>query len=118
MGTIFKIGKNLYFEGWFKLRDANANWAHPVEFPTIFEAYGAAIRSENWRSCTAINTPDYVIKNYLHGNIYAVMGALSKDERKEFWQICRQLEAANDYSEKTAKLVQDANEYLVKLDTL
>ena len=70
MKTIFKLNNNLYFEGLFYLRSrVNTNWANPINSPTIFEAYGKGIQSGNWRSCTAINAVDYIIKNYLGGNI-------------------------------------------------
>jgi len=66
MKTIFKTWKKAtYFEGTFQLRDNSINnWAKPIDYPTVFTAYGPAIRSGNWQSCTSINTPDYVIANY------------------------------------------------------
>lgn len=68
MSRIRKTGfKATYFEGHFSLV-ANRNRATPIDFPTVFTAYGAAIRSGNWQSCTAINTPQYVIDHYFEGS--------------------------------------------------
>ena len=68
MRTIFKTGKtNTYFEGKFYLRDKKSNFSTPIDFPTVFTAYGRAIASGDWNSCTAINTPQYVIDNYFDG---------------------------------------------------
>lgn len=68
MKTIRKVKSNIYLEGDFSLRDKKENWVCFIEFPTIFTAFGAAIKSGNWQSCTAINTPKYVINEYLHEN--------------------------------------------------
>lgn len=106
--------KATYFEGNFYLRDEKQNWANPIDFPTVFTAYGAAIRSGNWQSCTAINTPDYVIKHYFDGK----EGVL-----KPLWAVCRQLEpitwedVKND-KERVLNLINVANNELLKLPEL
>ena len=88
MNTIFKTWKKAtYLEGNFSLRDKNKNWASPIDFPTVFTAYGQAIRSGNWQSCTAINTPNYVIDKYfdtIGHEKYHTMGLL--------WEATKKLE--------------------------
>lgn len=64
MKQTIPLGKNLYLNGLFKMRDVESNYAYPIDFPIIFEAYGAGIRSGNWRSCTGINTPEYIAKYF------------------------------------------------------
>lgn len=106
--------KATYFEGTFYLRDEKQNWAYPIDFPTVFTAYGSAIRSGNWQSCTAINTPDYVIEHYFDEK----EGVL-----KPFWAACRQLEpitwedVRND-KERVLNLINVANNELLKLPEL
>lgn len=62
--TITKLAGCIYFKGSFMMRDFNSNYAYPLDFPTIFTAKGAAIKSGNWQSCTGTNTPDYIAKYY------------------------------------------------------
>lgn len=118
MKHIFKTKKKAtYFEGKFLLRDnSNTNWAHPIDFPTVFTAHGAAIRSRNWQSCTSINTPDYVIEHYFDNkvNIYG----LSK-----MWELCKKLSVltwADVEKDKNSVLdiVNLANNELLKLELL
>lgn len=115
MKTIRKTAKRgIYFEGNFKLRDANKNWAHPIDFPTVFEAYGQAIKSGNWRSCTSINTPDYVIANYFEGEELGM---------KYIWELARILEnttweQVNNDKQAVLKLVNEANYFLHELPVL
>ena len=98
-----------YFEGNFYLRDENKNWANPIKFPTVFIAYGKAIKSGNWQSCTAINTPQYVIDNYFSG----------KNNNHLFWDAVFALEnitwqdVSND-KERVLKLINNANNQLMK----
>ena len=88
MKQIFKTWqKATYLEGSFELRDENENWASPIEFPRVFTAYGADINSGNWESCTAINTPSYVIDNY-----FDAIGHKKHDEMYKLWTYCKQLE--------------------------
>ena len=59
MNTI-SLGKNLYLRRLYSMSDYKSNYSYPCEFPTIFEAYGQAIESGNWRSGSSINTPDSI----------------------------------------------------------
>lgn len=118
METIFKTWKrNTYFEGYFKLRDQKY-WAHPIDFPTVFVAYGKAIKSGNWNSCTSINTPDLVISNY-----FDTIGYNKHENMFMLWEYCRKLENIKwDDVSKNKKNVIDlialANLELKKLKTL
>ena len=113
MERIFKTWKKAtYFEGEFVLRSRDVNWAHPIEFPTVFTAYGAAIKSGNWQSCIAINAPDYVINRFFDG-----IG------KEKMWEYCRRLEKITweDVAEDEAgvkELVRLANTELYKLKTM
>ena len=62
--TITKLKGNIYFQGAFIMRDFDSNYAYPLDFPTIFTAKGAGIKSGNWQSCTGTNTPNYIAKYY------------------------------------------------------
>ena len=62
--TVTKLKGNIYFQGAFIMRDFESNYAYPLDFPTIFTAKGAGIKSGNWQSCTGTNTPDYIAKYY------------------------------------------------------
>lgn len=115
MKTVRKTGtKATYFEGNFELRNRLENWASPIDFPTVFTAYGAGIKSGNWQSCTAINTPQYVIDNYFGGK---------KSVLRNIWDCCFKLEkitwddVRNNEAEIKA-LVDKANDYLNKLPSL
>ena len=59
---ITKLKNNTYLEGKFKVYNKESNTAGIIDFPTVFRAFGKAIRSGNWQSCTAINTPEYIAK--------------------------------------------------------
>lgn len=103
-----------YFKGNFELRGINLNWATPIDFPTVFTAYGKAIKSGNWRSCTAINTPQYVIDNYFEGN---------ENPIKPLWNLCRELdsvtwETVKRNPSKVERLIREANEELNRLKQL
>jgi len=119
MRQIFRTWKKAtYFKGGFELRDENKNWNSPIEFPTVFTAYGAAIKSGNWQSCTAINTPDYVIDNYFDG-----IGHEKHDAMYLLWEYCKQLEGKtwNDINNDKANVMEIiglANYELSKLSTL
>lgn len=115
MNTIRKTPiKATYFKGDFVLRDAGRNWAHPIDFPTVFTAYGAAIKSGNWQSCTAINTPQYVIDNYFNGR---------RAPLKKLWPLVFALENitwqdVNNDPSKIEAMIKDANNELNKLPAL
>lgn len=115
MKTIRKTGtKATYFEGDFELRDLTSNWAHPIDFPTVFTAYGAGIKSGNWQSCTSINTPKYVIDNYFSGKVKNL---------NFIFELCFLLENItwDDVKKdrnKIESLVKEANQYLNELPTL
>ena len=119
MEKIFKTWKKAtYFKGSFLLRDENKNWACPIDFPTVFEAYGAAIRSGNWQSCTAINTPEFVINNY-----FDTIGNSEHDSMYEMWNYCKQLSSitwkdVNKNKSHVLNLINLANNELLKLKTL
>lgn len=51
------IKENLYLEGEYTFKDMSTNWACIVDFPTVFTARGAKVKSGDWQSCTSINTP-------------------------------------------------------------
>jgi hypothetical protein len=119
MEKIFKTWKKAtYFKGLFSLRDQNENWASPIDFPTVFEAYGQAIRSGNWQSCTAINTPKYVIEHY-----FDTIGNDKHDAMFTMWEYCKQLSLIiwNDVEKdktKVLELIDLANNELMKLKQL
>lgn len=116
METIRKTTKRAtYFEGSFKLRDnSTVNWATPINFPTVFEAFGAGMRSGNWRSCTAINTPQFVINEYFDG---------TEIPSHSFWDSVFVLEnitwddVKND-KDRVLSLINNANNELLKLEVL
>lgn len=115
MKNIYKTGHPAtYFKGSFELR-ANRNMAHPIEFPTVFTAFGADIKSGNWQSCTAINTPEYVIKNYFQNNPNELTGNVL--------ECAKELENIN-WKDITAdplrvsNFIDNANAALNKLKTL
>lgn len=104
-----------YFKGTFKLRDnSKTNWAHPIDFPTVFIAYGKGIKSGNWQSLTEINTPKYVIEHYFDNR---------KGSLKQLFKYCEKLElltwddVKNDLS-KVQELVNLANNELLKFPEL
>lgn len=115
MDRIFKTGKkDTYFEGTFKLRDENVNWATPIDFPTVFTAYGAAIKSGNWQSCTGINTPQYVIDHYFDGKQTGL---------RSFWKKVFALEnitweQVREDKNSILNLIDAANKELFKLSEL
>ena len=116
MNTIRKTGnKNTYFKGNFYIRDnSKANWANPIDFPTVFVAFGKSIKSGNWQSGTGINTPKYVIEHYFNNKI----GNLSY-----FWECVYSLELITWDDVKRNKdyvldLINAANNELIKLETL
>jgi hypothetical protein len=117
---IFKTWKKAtYLEGTFYLRNnEKTNWATPIEYPTVFIAYGQGIRSGNWRSCTSINTPLYVIKNY-----FDTIGNSKNDTMYQLWEYCKQLEkitwkdVEKDKS-KVLELINLANNEIYKLEEL
>jgi hypothetical protein len=119
MKKIFKTWKKAtYFEGGFELRNKNKNWASPIEFPTVFTAYGAGIKSGNWQSCTAINTPNYVIDNY-----FDTIGNEKHHKMYALWNYCKQLEVKTWYDvendeKNVLEIIKLANYELGKLDTL
>lgn len=119
MKQIFKTWKKAtYFEGCFELRDKSKNWGSPIEFPTVFIAYGAAIKSGDWQSLTAINTPNCVIDNF-----FDAIGNEKHHKMYAMWEYCKKLEKVtwNDVENDEAnvlELIRLANNELSKLDTL
>ena len=120
MTLIFKTWqKATYLKGTFQLRDnTNINWAHPIDFPTVFIAYGQAIKNGNWQSCTSINTPEYVIKNY-----FDTIGNSQNDTMFQMWQYCKQLETltwqeVTENKDKVLNIINLANNELLKLNTI
>lgn len=104
---------NTYFEGSFFLRD-DEKWAHPIDFPTVFVAFGRSVRSGNWKSCTGINTPDYVVDNYFNGK---------KLPSEVFWNAVEDLERVtwnhvNKNKQAVLTLIDVANNELSKLNLL
>ena len=120
MNTIFKTWKKAtYLKGVFKLRDnSSTNWATPIGFPTVFTAYGKGITSGNWQSCTAINTPEYVIERY-----FDTVGQYKNDTMFQMWEYCKELknvtwdDVVKD-RDKVLTLINLANSELLKLKTL
>jgi len=87
----------------------------PICFPTIFVAYGSGIRSGNWRRCTRVNTPEYVINNYFYGimfpslsKFWSMVYALEKitwaDIKYDADRVCSLLRIANFELNKLAEL--------------
>ena len=117
MKTIFKTWKKAtYLKGNFSLR--NKNLASPINFPTVFTAYGQAIRSGNWQSCTAINTPQYVIENYFDN-----IGSKKNHSLFNLWEATKQLENikwsdVEQNKENVLNLINLANNELLKLEIL
>lgn len=115
MNNIFKTHqKSIYFKNTFQLRSENENWASPIDFPTVFEAYGKGIKSGNWQSCTGINTPKYVIEKYFENN---------KESLNSLWDCCFELENISwadvkKDKDKVLKLINAANNELFKLPKL
>ena len=119
MKTIFKTWKKAtYFEGRFLLLDEKSNRATPIYFPTVFTAFGPAIRSGNWQRCTSINTPDYVIEHFFDG-----IGHEKHHTMGMMWEFCKQLENITweyfkNNKNEVLSLVNLANNELNKLQTL
>ena len=119
MDKVFKTWKKAtYFKGAFKLRDRDKNWASPIDFPTVFVAYGAGVHSGNWRSLTSINTPEYVITHY-----FDTVGNNIHDEMFQLWDVCKKLskvtwDTVEDIPEYVNNLITIANGELYKLKTL
>ena len=114
MKTIRKTWKKAtYFKGELELADTNCR--SPIGFPTVFVAYGAAIRSGNWQSGTAINTPEYVIENYFDS-----IGNNKHDPMFMLWNYCKQLAhiTRHDINGDVIDLIKLANNELNKLNIL
>lgn len=87
---IIKLGKNLYLKGLYEMGNTESNYVYPCKFPTIFKAYGKAIESGNWQSCTAINTPKCIRKFFereinrkIYRNYNIHFNGLSENEHYE-----------------------------------
>jgi hypothetical protein len=117
MKVIFKTWKkNTYIKGFFELRNnSRVNWATPINFPTVFVAFGKGIMSGNWQSCTCINSPDYVINEYFDS-----VGHEKHDIMYKMWECCKQLDNVswddvNNNNAKILELIALANSELSKL---
>lgn len=116
---IYKTWKKAtYFGGDFALRACETMMAHPIEFPCVFVAFGKGIKSGNWQSCTAINTPAYVIEYYFDN-----IGNNKHDAMYKMWSLCKKLSCIkwSDVQEKpemVKNLIQSANKELNKLEEL
>ena len=119
MKLILKTWKKAtYFEGKFQLRERTVNWANPIQFPIVFKAYGRSIKNGNWQTCTAINTPDYVIKKYFDN-----IGKEKSHSMYELWKYCKELsqitwEDVEKNKENVIYLLKKANNELLKLEIL
>lgn len=120
MKTIRKTWKKAtYFEGAFSLRNKQTNnWATPIDFPTVFVAYGKGIKSGNWQACTNINTPGYVINNY-----FDTVGGEVHHKMYNLFQYCTLLskvtwEQVETEKDSVLKLINSANNELNKLEKL
>ena len=91
--TITKLKGNIYFKGYFCMRDIESNYSYPLDFPTIFTAKGKGIKSGNWQSCTGTNTPKYITKYYsenispVESNYDIQPEGLTEEEKYELWGI-------------------------------
>ena len=119
MNTIFKTWKKAtYLKGNFSLRDKNENHESPIDFPTVFTAYGQAIRSGNWRSCTAINTPNFVIDKF-----FDTIGHEKHHTMGLLWEATKKLKNitwkdVEENEDNVLKLIEVANSELLKLKQL
>jgi hypothetical protein len=107
--------KATYFDGKFKLFKQPSNMAYPVSSPIVFIAYGAGIKSGNWKSCTSISNAEFVITHYFNG-----IGNNKHDAMFSLWEYCKQLDALtwDDDMVKAEELVNKANKELDKLKSL
>ena len=118
METIFKTWKKAtYFRGMFELRE-DLKFATPIDFPTVFIAYGKGIKNGNWQSYTRINTPNYVIVHYFDSIGYDI-----HDEMYQLWYYCYVLSKLtwnniNNDKDAVLKLIDQANTELKKLHVL
>ena len=120
MGQIFKTWKQgTYFKGGFQLGDRSIEWSTPIKFPIVFRVcYDSAVKSGNWRSCTGINTPNYVIDFY-----FDTIGHEENHTMHLLWKYCKQLveknwdDVENDKA-NVLELIRLANYELGKLDTV
>jgi hypothetical protein len=114
---LFK-GQNLYFKGLFRKSELRNN---TIEYPTIFEAKGRAIKSGNWNSCTSINTAEYIFNNYIKTTKDNVaFDKLSNIESKELAELIYKLSwdrnNSNPNYNKLKKNIDRANELLLKME--
>lgn len=93
MKQVTKLAGCIYFEGNFQMRDFNGNYSYPLDFPTIFTAKGKGIKSGNWQSCTATNTPESIAKYYsehikpVSTNYDISPSGLTNNEKYELWGL-------------------------------
>lgn len=120
MKIIFKTWKkSTYLKGDFQLRDNSiTNWANPIEFPTVFVAYGSGITSGNWQRCTNINTPQYVIDNY-----FDTIGTKKHHSLFNLFEMAKKLENikwsdVEEDKKNVLNLIDLANNELLKLQKL
>lgn len=118
MEVIHKTWKKAtYIKGMFKVSD-NTNYYHPVDMPSVFTAYGAGIKSGNWRSGTGLNPPSYVIDNF-----FDTIGYNKHDTMYQMWAYCEELsnitwDEYNKNTEHVLELIELCNKELSKLATI
>jgi hypothetical protein len=118
MGTIFKTWKKATYLGGMFLLVENQNMAKPIQFPTVFVAYGRAIKKGNFKSLTSIVSPSYVIDHY-----FDTVGHSVHDAMYQMWVYCKQLnnitwEDVMCNKDSVLELINLANNELLKLETL
>lgn len=82
----------LYLDGEFKSRDVQSNYAYYVDMPSIFEAYGKAVFSGNWRMVTSISNGYGCIQ----WQIEQKPRTIETNEWWEFWGLVRVLITLNN----------------------
>ena len=114
--AVYKLfkNKNLYLKGLYSIDKTRIN------YPTIFEAKGRAIKSGNWERCTSINTCVYIFNHYLNelAQPKVLFDKLTELESAELCELIYILSWDNKKQPKGAKLIEKinrANELIVKM---
>lgn len=114
---LFK-GKPIYFKGLYSLYNEDSNMATPVDCPTIFTAFGQAIRSGNWQSCTALNTAQYIFDNYIEQKPKDVRyNNLTDEESLLLTELIFSIDNLNNWVDidKVKPFINIANELIIKI---